>query len=202
MFSNIFMSHLNNNHRPQQSWGKVMFLHVSMILFRGGSAPLHAGIHTQPPGTRGRHPPPGTRHTPWGADPPDQATPPPQCMLGRYGQQAGGTHHTGMQSCLSLLFDFGLKILKGEFEYYIHLLHENRVDFWVFFVYSFCVFWMEEYEYDLLVSQEAVLTYFLHVDSVCKEYIMCREIWIYMQGGHTPAKIKFPVFSLSFPCVR
>ena len=22
------------------------------------------------------------------------------------------------------------------------------------------------------------------------------------QGGHIPAKIKFPVFSLSFPCVR
>ena len=22
------------------------------------------------------------------------------------------------------------------------------------------------------------------------------------QGGHTPAKIKFPVFSLSFPCAR
>ena len=40
-------------------WGKVMFLHLSVILFTGGggSAPLHAGIHS--PGrdtTLGRHP--------------------------------------------------------------------------------------------------------------------------------------------------
>ena len=35
---------------PQQSWGKVMFLHASVILFMGGggSAPLHAGIHHPP----------------------------------------------------------------------------------------------------------------------------------------------------------
>ena len=46
------------------------------------SAPLHAGIHTLP-----------RTDTPW-AD-----TPLPQCMLG-YGQQAGGTHPTGMYSCL------------------------------------------------------------------------------------------------------
>ena len=55
-------------YRPQRSWGKVMFLHVSVILFTGGSAPLHAGIYTPPP-NRGRHPsqtrhPPGTRHPP------------------------------------------------------------------------------------------------------------------------------------------
>ena len=43
-------------YRPQRSCGKVMFLHLSVILFIG------------------------------------------QCMLG-YGQQAGGTHPTGMQSC-------------------------------------------------------------------------------------------------------
>ena len=41
----------------------------------GGSAPLHGGIHTP----LGRHPP-------------------AQCMLG-YGQQAGGTNPTRMQSC-------------------------------------------------------------------------------------------------------
>ena len=37
-------------------WGKVMFLHLSVILFTGGqvSAPLHAGIHPYP---LGRHPP-------------------------------------------------------------------------------------------------------------------------------------------------
>ena len=34
----------------RRSWGKVMFLHVSVILFTGGgvSASVHAGIHTHP----------------------------------------------------------------------------------------------------------------------------------------------------------
>ena len=61
-----------NIYRPQRSWGKVMFLHVSVILLtRGGSASVHAGI-ADPPGSR--HPPrsrpPGSRHHL------------PQCMLG------------------------------------------------------------------------------------------------------------------------
>ena len=34
-------------------WGKVMFLHLSVILYGRVSAPLHAGIHT----LLGRHPP-------------------------------------------------------------------------------------------------------------------------------------------------
>ena len=93
-------------------WGKVIFLHLSVILFTGGKY-------------LGRYPradtPPG-RYTPWqvhpraGAPPwqvhPWQVPPgryPPgrylrQCMLG-YGQQAGGTHPTGMHSCF--LFFFG-----------------------------------------------------------------------------------------------
>ena len=49
--------------------------------------------------------PPGSRHPP-GADPPEQ-TPPgsrhslPTCTVhaGRYGQQVGGTHPTGMHTC-------------------------------------------------------------------------------------------------------
>ena len=63
-------------YRPQQSLGKVMFLHMSVILFMMGSASLHAGIHPQdqrqaPPGADtpmadtpipGRHPHP--RQTP------------------------------------------------------------------------------------------------------------------------------------------
>ena len=43
----------------------------------------------------------GLPHTyPWADKPPGQTPPslPGQCMLG-YGQQAGGTHPTGMQSC-------------------------------------------------------------------------------------------------------
>ena len=78
----------------------------------GGSASVHAGIppweQTPPPRSRppprpgrppleqtppGRHPPPQTRH------PPGQALPPGTEHAGRYGQCAGGTHPTGMQSC-------------------------------------------------------------------------------------------------------
>ena len=71
-------------YRPQRSWGKVMFLHVSVILFTrgGGVCPIacwdtppepEAGTPPQtrgrhpprpgtPPGTRDRHPLPGSRH--------------------------------------------------------------------------------------------------------------------------------------------
>ena len=53
---------------------------------------MHAGIHSPPPDQR--QAPPGTRH------PPGPGTPPSAVHAGRYGQQAGGTHPTGMQSCL------------------------------------------------------------------------------------------------------
>ena len=83
----------------------------------GGSASVHAGI--TPPGTR--HPPHPGADTPLppGADipsgtrhphPPREQTPPktrhppertpPALHAGRYGQQAGGMHPAGMQSCL------------------------------------------------------------------------------------------------------
>ena len=57
------------------SCGKVMFLQVSVILLTGdgGTCPIAC----------------------WD-------TPPVQCMLG-YGQQTGGTHPTGMQSCLTFV---------------------------------------------------------------------------------------------------
>ena len=98
------------DYRPQRSCGKVMFLHLSVILFTGGvSAPVHAGIHTP----LGRHPP--------GRQPPAQCvlgyTPPPpaQCILGYtspYPVHAGihmataadGAHPTGMHSCLNVCF--------------------------------------------------------------------------------------------------
>ena len=62
--------------RPQRCCGKVIFLHLSVILFAGG-------VHTHPQ-----------------VDTP--GTPLSQCMLG-YGQQTSGTHLTGMHSC-SLIF--------------------------------------------------------------------------------------------------
>ena len=61
-------------YRPQRSCGKVMFLHLSIILFTGGCLPYPSPLGQTPP--------------------------PVQCMLG-YGQHTGGTHSTGMQSCLS-----------------------------------------------------------------------------------------------------
>ena len=61
-----FFNANKGNYRPQRSCGKVMFLHLSVILSTGGvSASVHAGIHphgqtppSHPPGqtTPGRHP--------------------------------------------------------------------------------------------------------------------------------------------------
>ena len=63
----LLSQRLSGNYHPQRSWGKVMFLHVCVILFTRGSASVHAGI-----------PPLGK------ADPPGKETPlpPVQCMLG------------------------------------------------------------------------------------------------------------------------
>ena len=68
---------------------------------------MHAGIHPRTDTPRTRHPqeqtPTRTRHPP-GADPPGADPPGPGLPLrgvhaGRYGQQAGGTHPTGMHTC-------------------------------------------------------------------------------------------------------
>ena len=63
-----------------------------VCLSTGVSAPLHAGIHPPPWQTPLVSPYPPGRH------------PLAQCMLG-YGQQAGGTHPTGMQSCVCIFFN-------------------------------------------------------------------------------------------------
>ena len=73
-------------------------------------------VHTpsQEPQTRYTpHPrpgtPPGTRYTPpWPGTPPPRPGTPPRDQVhppgpGRYGLRAGGTHPTGMQSCLNLM---------------------------------------------------------------------------------------------------
>ena len=60
---------------------------------------------SRPPPRPGRPPleqtPPSSRHPPKTRHPPGQALPPPPGTehAGRYGQCAGGTHPTGMQSC-------------------------------------------------------------------------------------------------------
>ena len=114
-----------------------MFLHMSVILFtrgveyQGRYTPRHlhhpqgrytpgrytpSGRYT-PPGRytspRQVHPFPG-RYTPQAGTPPLPGKvhlpgryTPQQCMLG-YGQQAGGTHSTGMHSCYTFYFAGGL----------------------------------------------------------------------------------------------
>ena len=82
----------------------LCFTRVCDSVHRGsGSAPLHAGICTPPTGPEAGTPPPapGSRHHPAGpgAGPPRSRTPPSTVHAGRYGQQAGGTHPIGMQSC-------------------------------------------------------------------------------------------------------
>ena len=56
--------------------------------------------HTPPPEQTPpwQTPPPPGQTLPWADTPWADFPPPAQCMLG-YGQQAGGTHLTGMQSC-------------------------------------------------------------------------------------------------------
>ena len=78
----------------------------------GLSAPLHAGIHTP----LGRNPSPQGRHPPPWADTPRQI-PPAQYMLG-YGQQAGGTHGTGMhsRSLPNTNANIGNHVILGTFE--------------------------------------------------------------------------------------
>ena len=51
--------------------------------------------------------PPGARYTPPGPGTPPlgPGTPPGAEHAGRYGQRAGGTHPTGMQSCLYLFLE-------------------------------------------------------------------------------------------------
>ena len=101
-------------------WGKVIFLHLSVILFTGGSTwagtprQVHSPWQVYPPA--GIPPPTGTpsgRYTPQATPPPSSYTSPPQagtppgqvppwqCMLG-YGQQAGSKHPTGMHSCFTI----------------------------------------------------------------------------------------------------
>ena len=59
-------------YRLQRSWGKVMFLQVSVILLTGGVRSVHAGIHPSGADT------PRSRQPPQGPDTPLKQTPPEQ----------------------------------------------------------------------------------------------------------------------------
>ena len=94
-------------------WGKVMFFRPVCRSFcsrgRGVPVPLHAGIH------------PRVGTPPWAG------TPSAHCMLG-YGQQARGTHPTGMQSCysvslfLKITYQHEVNGTTDFFNYYAYLL--------------------------------------------------------------------------------
>ena len=90
-------------------WGKVMFLHLCVILFTGGR-----GVCPTPSGCR----PPRVGQTPWMQTSRVGQTPPPGCRhpgLGRppwmqtppYSQQAGGTHPTGMHTYFGICISLG-----------------------------------------------------------------------------------------------
>ena len=115
-----------------------MFSQACVILFTGGvSVSVHAGIPPPPPRADTPPPeqtPPVSRHPrnrhPPGADTPGADTPPPGAdtppaeHAGRYGQRAGGTHPTGIQSCL-----FIVQFLQ---------VHESVFHHSLFAIYLFC----------------------------------------------------------------
>ena len=107
-----------NCYRPQRSWGKVIFSQASVILFIGGVC-LSTCWDTTTSGTRhphrsSRHPLPRARHNPGPGTPPGAGTPPPQQQASpgagtplhrracwEIRSTTGGTHPTGMHSCLT-----------------------------------------------------------------------------------------------------
>ena len=108
---------------PLTKFAKVMFLHLSVShsVHGGQCLPQYMlgytpttskadtpwsrhlpGADTPQEQTPPRSRPPPREQTPQGADtpPPKEQTPPCTVHAGRYGQQAGGTHPTGMHTCL------------------------------------------------------------------------------------------------------
>ena len=99
-----------NYYRPQRSWGKIIFSEacVRNSVHGGVSARLHAGIHTPlgpeadtPLGPEAdTRPDPRSRFPPYPEQTSIRNRPPGTVHPGRYGQQAGGMHPTGMHTCL------------------------------------------------------------------------------------------------------
>ena len=107
---NFSTHYCDTYYRPQRSCGKVMFLHLSVILSTGGGGCIPACTWATTP--LGRHPPPQAdtpcppaRHprvdTPSGRHPPQQAA-----------TAADGTHPTGMHSCLVIIFEYRLALCR------------------------------------------------------------------------------------------
>ena len=91
----------------QTKFAKVMFLHLSVShSVHGELVRLSACLDTHPPGQT----PPGSRHPPQEQTPPEQ-TPPRAVHAGRYGQQTGSTHPTGMHTCFCSIHLIRLRFL-------------------------------------------------------------------------------------------
>ena len=84
--------------RANEVWGKVIFLHLSVILFTGGGGGVPGQV-----ASLSRNIPLG-RYTPPGQVYPSGQIPHRAVHAGRYGQKAGSTHPTGMHSCLFIFF--------------------------------------------------------------------------------------------------
>ena len=123
MFSRflVLVSYLFSSANMMQCVKQQNILWASISFYRPQTK-FGATPHSRPPGSRppwDQAPPreqtplgPGTppwEQTPWDQAPPKEQTPAeqaPPCAVhaGRYGQQAGGMHPTGMQSCFSNTF--------------------------------------------------------------------------------------------------
>ena len=108
-----------HHYHPQRSWGKVIF---SVACVKNS---VHRGVCR----IACWNPPWDQRQTPWDqrqtlpeqeadpmvpeADPSWEQTPPGAVHAGRYGQRAGGTHPTGMQTCQQIEWGGVNKRLSG-----------------------------------------------------------------------------------------
>ena len=111
---------------PKLGQGYI-FTGVCDSVQRGESASVHAGIPSPPPW--GQAPPSQTRH-------PREQAPPGAQHAGRYGQRAGSTHPTGMQSYFSKCWEFIARstqkiiLCEGRF------IHSNPENFEIFIIFS------------------------------------------------------------------
>ena len=117
---------LGSNYCPQRSLGKVMFLHVSVIMFTwGGSASVHAGI-----------PPPRSRQPPDHA-PTQEQTPPPPRTSHPQEQSPPGTRHPPRSSAC-----WEIRAASGRYASYwnaflLALLLEQKLHILVHFTFPF-----------------------------------------------------------------
>ena len=107
-------------YRPQRSWGKVMFLHVSVILFTGG-AEADTPLGADPPPPRSRPTPSQEQTHPLpGADPQDQASPQAQCILGDTGNKQA--------VCILLEYNFVFGLLFQRKDQLVFFLFPEQVN--------------------------------------------------------------------------